>query len=115
AQGVVGGLSVLTQLNPYVVGLHFIVSAVLVCLATVLVYRVYTAPVARVRVVPRWYAMLAHITSFFVALTVIAGILTTGSGPHAGDANAPRNDLDTVVMQHLHSWPAYATFALTVA
>jgi cytochrome c oxidase assembly protein subunit 15 len=47
------------------------------------------------------------------------GILTTGSGPHAGDNSnpdkpAPRNGLDPQLLQHIHSWPAYATLALTI-
>ncbi|WP_082468274.1 COX15/CtaA family protein [Leifsonia sp. Leaf264] len=114
AQGVIGGLSVLTGLNPYVVGLHFVVSIALVCLATVLVQRVYATPGPRALAVPRWYAVIAHVTSAVVAVTILVGIMTTGSGPHAGDADAPRNGLDPVILQHVHSWPAYATLALTV-
>jgi cytochrome c oxidase assembly protein subunit 15 len=58
--------------------------------------------------------MLVHLTSAAVAVTVVAGILTTGSGPHAGDDAASRNGLDPELMQHIHSWPAYATLALTL-
>ncbi|MDX2375272.1 COX15/CtaA family protein [Microbacterium sp. LRZ72] len=114
-QAVIGGITVLTQLNPYVVGLHYFASVVLVALAAALVYRAYTGPGARVRAVPGWYAGLAHLTSAAVLVTVVVGILVTGSGPHAGDAGAARNDLDPELMQHLHSWPAYVTLALTVA
>lgn len=113
-QAIVGGITVLTGLNPYVVGLHFVLSVVLVVLAAVLVYRVYEAPGPRTRVAPSWYAGLAHLTSFFVAVTVVVGILTTGSGPHAGDGGARRNGLDPELLQHIHSWPAYITLALTV-
>ncbi|WP_419818943.1 COX15/CtaA family protein [Glaciibacter flavus] len=114
AQGVIGGLSVLTHLNPYVVGLHFVISVVLVCLATVLVIRVHATPGARERAVPRWFAVLAVVLSVLVAITIVFGILTTGSGPHAGDANAPRNDLNPELLQHVHSWPAYAVLAVTL-
>ena len=114
AQGVIGGLSVLTHLNPYVVGLHFVISVVLVCLATVLVVRVYATPGPRERAVPRWFAVLAVVLSVLVAITIVVGILTTGSGPHAGDANAPRNDLNPELLQHVHSWPAYAVLAVTL-
>ena len=114
AQGVIGGLSVLTHLNPYVVGLHFVISVVLVCLATVLVVRVYATPGPRERAVPRWFAVLAVVLSVLVAITIVFGILTTGSGPHAGDANAPRNDLNPELLQHVHSWPAYAVLAVTL-
>ena len=114
AQAVIGGLSVLTQLNPYVVGLHFVVSIVLVALCTAFLMRLYTVPGPRVRAVPGWFAGVAHLTSFVVAITILVGIATTGSGPHAGDANAPRNGLNPEILQHVHAIPAYVTFALTL-
>jgi cytochrome c oxidase assembly protein subunit 15 len=114
-QAVIGGITVLTNLNPYVVGLHYFASVVLVALAAVFVARVYAVPGPRVRAVPRWYAALTQLTSAFVLITVVVGILVTGSGPHAGDGGAARNGLDPEFMQHVHSWPAYITFALTLA
>ncbi|WP_460774015.1 COX15/CtaA family protein [Microbacterium sp. GXF7504] len=113
-QAVIGGITVLTNLNPYVVGLHFLASAVLVAFAAALVHRVYAVPGPRTRAVPRWFAITTHVTTLFVAITVVVGILVTGSGPHAGDGGAARNGLDSEFMQHVHSWPAYATFALTL-
>lgn len=113
-QAILGGITVLTNLNPYVVGLHFLVSVVLVVVAAVFVYRVYYGPRAQAIIVPRWFLLLTHATSAFVAIAVILGIITTGSGPHAGDGGAARNGLDSELLQHLHSWPAYAAFASTV-
>ena len=113
-QAVIGGITVLTGLNSYIVGLHFVVSIVLVALTAMLVFRVYYGPRGALRIMPTWYTALAHLASFFVAVTVLVGILTTGSGPHAGDIDTPRNGLDTVLLQHLHSWPAYATLGATV-
>jgi cytochrome c oxidase assembly protein subunit 15 len=113
-QAVIGGLSVLTKLNPYVVGLHFVVSIVLVALCTTFLVRIYAVPGPRMRAVPKWFAILTHVTSFVVAVTILVGIATTGSGPHAGDANAPRNGLDPEILQHVHAIPAYVTFALTL-
>ena len=43
-QAVIGGITVLTNLNPWVVGLHYVLSLVLVGLAAVLLYRVRTGP-----------------------------------------------------------------------
>ena len=40
-QGVIGGISVLTQLNPYVVGLHLLLSMVLIALAVWLVRKTW--------------------------------------------------------------------------
>jgi len=124
-QAVLGGITVLTGLNPYVVGAHFTVSIALVVITAVLVWRVYrgragTANAAPGWSVPRWYRGLAWVTAVLAGVTVLMGILTTGSGPHAGDNSnpdkpAPRNGLDPQLLQHVHSWPAYATLALTIA
>lgn len=118
-QAVLGGITVLTGLNPYVVGAHFAVSMVLVVVTTVLVWRVYHGRAGTELLVPRWYRAVTHVTAAAVLVTVVVGILTTGSGPHAGDNSnpdrpAPRNGLDPELLQHVHSWPAYATFGLTV-
>jgi cytochrome c oxidase assembly protein subunit 15 len=114
-QAVIGGITVLTNLNPYVVGLHFFASVALVALSAALVVRVYATPGPRVPAVPRWYAITTHLTSVATLVTVVVGILVTGSGPHAGDGGAARNGLDAEFMQHVHSWPAYILFALTIA
>ena len=48
AQGVIGGITVLTQLNPFVVALHLLLSMVLIALSVWLVraaYRVNRGPV----------------------------------------------------------------------
>ena len=115
AQAVLGGITVLTGLNPHLVGAHFLVSVVLVALSTVLVFRVYFGPVVRQRMFPVWLVATTHATSLFVAITIVVGVLTTGSGPHAGDAETPRNGLDAAVLQHFHSYPGYVTVGLTIA
>jgi heme a synthase len=112
-QGFVGGISVRVQLDPAVVGVHFVTSVVLVALSTIVVFRVYRGERGALRV-PGWYAGVVHLTSAAVAVTVVAGVLTTGSGPHAGDVAAARNGLDPALLQHIHSWPAYLTFVLTL-
>ena len=48
-------------------------------------------------------------------VTIVFGILTTGAGPHSGDANAGRSGFDAQVLEHVHAWPSYALFALTLA
>jgi cytochrome c oxidase assembly protein subunit 15 len=110
-QAVIGGISVWTNLNPYVVGLHFVVSIAMTIAATILVIRVIDVDVvSRLRDVP----FLSWLVGLGTATTLVIGILTTGSGPHAGDADAPRNGLDSELLQHLHSWPAYGTLALVL-
>ena len=119
-QAVLGGITVLTGLNPYVVGAHFAVSIVLVMVTTILVWRVYNGPRTPGLLVPASVLAIARLSAVSVAVTVGVGILTTGSGPHAGDNSnpdkpAPRNGLDPELLQHVHSWPAYITVALSVA
>ena len=113
-QAVIGGVTVWLHLHPSIVGLHYLVSAALVALSAVYVARVYAQPGPRRRAVPRRYAILTHVTSAAVLVTVVIGILLTGSGPHAGDDAAARNGLDPIFWQHVHSWPAYVLFALTL-
>ncbi len=118
-QAVLGGITVLSGLNPYVVGSHFLVSVLLVILATILVYRAYNGRAGKGFQTPGWYVAGTILTAVFVGITVLLGVLTTGSGPHAGDnsnakALAPRNGLNQALLQDIHSIPAYVTFGLTV-
>ena len=62
-QAVIGGITVLTNLNPYVVGLHYFASVALVALAAVLVVRVYADARPARAAVPRWYAAVTHVTT----------------------------------------------------
>jgi cytochrome c oxidase assembly protein subunit 15 len=111
-QAVIGGISVLVQLNPYVVGLHFVVSAAIIALCSVFVCLLYPRTAEG-----RPPALLRLPVALVIAvqtITVLLGVLTTGSGPHAGDADAPRNNLNSDLLQHLHSFPAYTAVGLTV-
>lgn len=108
-QAVIGGISVWTELNPYVVGLHFVVSAVMVVMAALLLLRVRDEGTRASR---RDVDGLSWAVAATTSVVLLLGVLTTGSGPHAGDANAPRNGLNSELLQHFHSWPAYITVAL---
>lgn len=111
-QAVIGGISVLVQLNPYVVGLHFVVSMVMIALCSVFVCLLY--PRTAEGRPPVMLRILVALLISFQSLTILLGVLTTGSGPHAGDADAPRNNLNSELLQHLHSIPAYTAVGLTV-
>jgi cytochrome c oxidase assembly protein subunit 15 len=111
-QAVIGGISVLTDLNPWVVSLHLILSMLLVATSMLLVLRVRgpvafaSAPLAT-RLVVATYVVLW--------VVVYLGTVVTGSGPHAGDLDAPRNGLDPHVMSHVHAAGVYVLVALTIA
>lgn len=113
AQAGIGGITVLTSLESYVVGLHFTLSAIMVVLAAALVWHVFRTG-QKHPVVPLWLRGLAWATATLAAVTVLVGVLTTGAGPHAGDTAAARNGMPTELLEHLHAWPAYALFAVTI-
>ena len=111
AQGVIGGITVLTQLNPFVVALHFLLSMVLITLGVWLVraaYRVNRQPVRPLVNGLVWFTFVA------MWLAVWLGTMTTGSGPHAGDLDARRTGWDIVVIAHAHAFTVYATMAGTI-
>ncbi len=115
AQAIIGGITVLSGLNPWVVGLHFLVSMALVVVATLLVNRVYgrtgRARTAALAALPGTARPLMTAVAVFAAVAVCLGVVVTGAGPHAGDANAPRNNLDWDLFSHIHAVPAYLVTA----
>ena len=111
AQGVIGGLTVLTGLNPYLVGLHLLLSMGLISLAVWLVRLTRQWPT---RPVSGPLAVLPRVTLALLWVAVVIGTVLTGSGPHAGDSRVPRNGLDGMLLTHLHSTAAYTTVAGTL-
>jgi cytochrome c oxidase assembly protein subunit 15 len=111
AQAVLGGFTVLTQLNPWFVGAHFILSAILIALAALLLFR--ALPPVHVPVsIGIWRT--ANPIALIGAVTIVVGVLVTGAGPHSGDADSARNGLDLEFWQHVHSYPGYALLAVNL-
>lgn len=108
-QAVLGGITVWTGLNSYVVGLHFLVSGVLIAIASLLVWRIYRPVALNIHPVARQLSLPLTLSG---TLAIIFGVLVTGAGPHAGDAETPRNGLDLEIWQHYHSYPAYVMTGL---
>lgn len=119
AQAVIGGVTVLTGLNPWVVGLHFLVSMALVVFATLLVNRAYGRTgrftTLALPALPGTLRPVTSAVALFAGLAVMLGVVVTGAGPHAGDADAPRNGLDWDLFSHIHAVPAYLVTAGTLA
>ena len=114
AQAVVGGVTVWTGLNPFIVGFHYLASLLLVCVTAAYLVRLDAIPGARELAVPSWYAGLTHATTAVLAVSIVFGVLTTASGPHSGDADAGRTGYNAELLEHVHAWPGYALFLLTV-
>jgi cytochrome c oxidase assembly protein subunit 15 len=111
AQAVLGGITVLTGLNPWVVSLHLVLSLVIVSLAVLFLHRLDHPPVTPARgVVPT----LAWTTYAVTWAVLYAGTVVTGSGPHAGDASSPRNGLDPLQMSQFHADLVFLLIGLTV-
>lgn len=109
AQAILGGFTVLTKLNPWLVGAHFVLSGIMISFASVLLWRVKQI---HPQVVPQPVYQLSPAVTVFGAIAVLIGVLVTGAGPHSGDSTSARNGLDLEVWQHYHSYPAYAMLAL---
>lgn len=116
AQAVVGGITVLTGLNPWIVAFHFLCSAALVAVATWLLVREREpAGPRRLLVHP-----LVHQASLAVCVlagaVLVLGTIVTGSGPHSGDAETPaRTGLDPRAMSWLHADTVMLFAGLVVA
>jgi heme a synthase len=131
AQAALGGVTVLTDLNPWTVSLHLVVSMVMICVAVLLVRSVVVgsradlaaprhlpAPAAGAVVAPTVGPVLEplSVAVFVVGWAVLyLGTVVTGSGPHAGDADAPRNGLDPRSVSQLHTDAVFLLLGLLVA
>lgn len=110
-QGVIGGITVLTNLNPWIVAFHLLLSMGLIAGSVLLVVQVRGAAGTSV---PARSVALTRITFAVLLVVVYLGTIVTGSGPHAGDADSPRNGLDPQVMSHVHAAGVYVLVGLTL-
>ncbi|MEJ6617736.1 MAG: COX15/CtaA family protein [Candidatus Planktophila sp.] len=113
-QGVLGGITVLTDLHPLPVAGHLLLSMLLIAAAASL-YQRRNETFARMIISDSLTRNLAraHISLTFVVL--VLGTLVTGSGPHAGDEQAQRFGFDIRTMAWLHADAVIALLGLTLA
>ncbi|AGL15683.1 heme A synthase [Actinoplanes sp. N902-109] len=114
-QGVIGGITVLTDLNPWVVGLHFLLSIALIGVTYALWQRTKESDAPARRLVPRPLIHLALLTTLASAAVIVVGVIVTGSGPHSGDAGAKRNGLDPATISQFHADLVFLLIGLSVA
>src|SRR6185436_3775960 len=114
AQGVIGGITVLTDLNPWVVGLHFVLSMALIALAYALWKRTAEGDRPRRSLVPAPLPALARLLALVSAAVIALGVIVTGSGPHAGDEHAKRNGLDPAMISQAHADAVFLLVGLSV-
>lgn len=114
AQGVLGGITVLTGLNPATVAAHFLLSIVLIAGALSLRQRVYLRTPSYLVLLPIVKRLMAlHL--LLTCAVLFVGTIVTGSGPHAGDTTAERFNLDARTMSWIHADLVIALIGVTVA
>ena len=111
-QAVIGGITVLTDLNPWIVAGHFLLSMAMIMVCVALVDELRSPDREAAPPLPRWLAW-ATLAAGWVVLYL--GTVVTGAGPHAGDTESPRNGLAPATVSHVHAYAVYVLVALTVA
>jgi cytochrome c oxidase assembly protein subunit 15 len=112
-QGVLGGITVLTDLNPIPVAGHLLLSIVLVAGAVSLFERRNSpSKVVANTATPLSIISRVHISLAFVVL--ILGTIVTGSGPHAGDLQAKRFGFDIRTVAWLHADAVIALLGISL-
>ena len=103
AQALLGGITVLTGLNPWTVMGHFLLSMVLIGAAVVLHQRAGEGDGPVRLTVPPVLRQLSYGLLALTAAVLAVGTIVTGSGPHSGDPAAGRTGLDPGAMSQLHA------------
>ena len=114
AQGVLGGVTVLTALNPATVAAHFLLSIILIAGALSLRQRAHGKSPIEITLIPL-VSKLILLHLLLTSLVLIAGTIVTGSGPHAGDSAAERFNLDSRTMAWIHADLVIALLGVSIA
>lgn len=110
-QGVIGGITVLTHLNPWVVALHLLLSVLLIVWCVQLVQ--WTGDGEQVPV-PTLQRSIVQAIFWLMMFALWLGTVVTGAGPNAGDERVPRNGMDIEFVARAHAWTIWVVVALTV-
>lgn len=114
AQAVLGGIVVLTDLNPWLVAAHFLLSVAIIGVTVLFWWRVtghHTVPIPGAGIV------LARTTASVAAAVLVIGTVVSGSGPHAGDVQhgrVHRIHLSTAGLAQLHADAVMVLIGLTI-
>jgi cytochrome c oxidase assembly protein subunit 15 len=110
-QAVIGGLLVLSGLNPYVLILHFLTSFPLVFCAALLLRRLHPGVAPYSGSVHAVVGGVLAATSLVLAL----GALVTGTGPHAGSVKVERLPFSPRDITQLHADGVFLLTGLVLA
>lgn len=114
-QIVIGGIVVLTKLNPYWVALHFVLTLAVLADGIVLYRRATHGNGPKEPLVGRDVVWLGRLLLMTISVLVMAGTIVTGSGPHAGGPGAIRVPIAFRDMAELHADIALFLIGMTLA
>lgn len=115
AQIVWGAFTVWTKLRPEMVMGHYLISAVLLTNAAVLVQRAATGGRPIRLLVPSRTLWVSRAMVAAATVAVVTGTIVTNTGPHAGDENAVRFGFDISSVARTHATAVWIMAALMVA
>ena len=110
-QGILGGITVLTDLNPIPVAGHFLLSIFLIAGAISLRYEIVGIVKQKADGI---VATLMPLLIWLTVLVLVVGTVVTGSGPQAGDINAKRFGFNPRIVSWLHADLVIALVVLTL-
>lgn len=115
ANAVAGGFTVIFELNPWMVAVHFVLAIGLLTTATLTWHRarIGAAPASDP---PPFAVRLAWALAGTTLALVVVGTMVSGSGPHSGDSSdVPRMGLDWTTITIVHASLAVAAAVLAIA
>ena len=113
-QGVLGGITVLTDLHPLPVACHLLLSMLLIAGATSLYSRRH-GPQVKIPAPTKTVSVISQLHLVVAFIVLILGTLVTGSGPHAGDEKAQRFGFDIRTVAILHADAVIFLVGITIA
>lgn len=122
-QAVVGGFSVLVKLNPWLVGVHFMLSGIMIALASIFYARARRYSMRSVidseRLSDRpgpdnLQRTMGFVIACLSTIVIYMGTLVTGTGPHSGDATSARHAFNPEIVTRFHSLPVWLLLVLIV-
>lgn len=114
-QAIMGGIVVLTNLNPAAVSAHFMLSIALLAAAVALWVRTGEGDAPPTPTTRQELVWVGRTLVGVVAALLVLGTVVTGTGPHAGDAKAPRWALNLEQVAQFHADVVWLTVGLTFA
>ena len=114
-QVVLGGIVVLTKLNPYFVALHFLLTIAILVDALILFHLSRVEEGLKTPRVPSEVINVSRLLIVVLTAVTAAGTMVTGSGPHAGGKGAKRVPVSFRDMAELHADLVLFLLGLTLA